>query len=326
MAEENQGLETSNTEPSSVFSGELIVEGNESPVGDGSQSLESPDTDGAGQSASQAGDSELDGIFTDLEKDIPETLKPRAGNVKKKLQGYFTKKNQAISKEVEDLRKNQITDEYRNEFKKLYTWAEKVQRDPINGLRELASQLGVDPKTLIQSAQTQVEEPELHPSQLVTREDYVKYAHQLAEKKTKPLLEKVESLNKTLTNLQGGAEKREKIERGAKVLKEAESLPGFVLTDKAGNKQFSEMGKEAIQLVLKGEFQGPTAVERAFFYLQGREAPKKVKELETQLTTLKQNVRGATLPPDGHSPKTVTPPFKGSVEDKWARLKEEPLS
>lgn len=329
MAEEStEGLQSSGEESSpSIYEGDLSPSGDESPKSDGSESTESPEiSNDPGQSASQSGDSELDGIFTDLEKDIPEVLKAQAGNVKKKLQGYFTKKNQTISQEIETLKKSQITPELQRDYSTLYGWYEKLQKDPINGIRELASQLGMQPQAVVSALQGKPEEEEITPeylaSEQATRADFAKYARQEALKAAEAVRAKeVKPLQESLSTLVGGSTKRDNIERGQRAVEEAaKTLPGFV--DDKG--QITKTGNEAIASVLRGEFTGPEALQRAHYYLVGRNAPSKVKQLETELVNLKKNVRGATNTLGGQSPNTTMKP--SSPESFWSDMKSEPLA
>lgn len=322
MAEEsNSGLPESESEPSSVYEGDLTPEPTESPESDQGEGSESPETgDGSGQSASQSGDSETDGIFTDLEKDIPEVLKHQANNVKKKMQKVFTQKTQAISKEVEALRKSQITPELQRDYTTLYTWYDKLQKDPQTGFKELASQFGVSLDALVGSAKATATEVELDPGKLETREDFVNFARQEIRKAVEEVrVNEVNPLKQALSGIQGGSQKRENIERGARAVEEAKALPGF--SDDKG--QVTEAGSKAIAAVLRGEFTGPDALKKAHYFLVGQESQTKVQKLQTELINLKKNVRGAGSPPDDNSHKTVTRP--SSPGNFWSDLSAEPL-
>ncbi len=322
MADEMQeGLDDQSEQPQG------LTEEVEQPEGFESQSEEQPITQSAVESDSESGDSELGNLYADLEKDIPEALKPHALNTKKRIQAYVTKKLQAHSQELDGLRKNQITPEFRSEFEKMYSWVDKLQKNPQAGLRELASFFQVDPSALgVREVQPQKDEltlqqvianPTAENWAAFNRQESRKIVEDFREKEVRPLLD-------TLTELKGGSERRMLEEHGAKVLKEAQSLPGFMV-EKEGKKFISPMAQQAVKLVLDRQFTGPEAIERAFFYLQGKEAPKKLKEFETQITTLKQNVKGATPPPVGQTQKTK-PQISGSVEDRWNQMRGTPLS
>lgn len=323
MAEVTEGLASSGAEQSAdIYSGELSTEANEQPEGNGSQSSEQPTPEVAVQSAGESEDSELGDLFADLEKDIPEGLRPQADSVKRKFQGYFTKKNQKIAQEMEVLRQNQLSDEARQEVHRLATWADRLQKDPYNGIKELASQLGVGPDDLLRSWKAQAGDPELDPSQLVTREDYVKFTRQEAKRLADEIRAKeVKPLQDVLTQLKGESERRANTERGSQILEEAKkSLPGFVGKDGTPTRE----AHEAIARVLRGEFSGPNGLKNAYFAVIGQQAPTKVQELEQQLLSLKKMAKGATSTPDGHSPKTNYTPSRPDA--LWDDLRSEPLS
>lgn len=338
MANENpEGLEGQAKESSSETMDELFSGSLESPEGDENAGSESPqadaqsdgstDADATGASAGESEDSELEGIFSDLEKDIPEALRKNAGNVKKKLQGYFTKKNQTISTELETLRKNQISDDLKRDYMTLYGWYEKIQKNPQEGLRELASQMGVSVEALVKASQAPSvpQEEELTPDKLVTVEDYAKFARQEARKAAEEIREKeVKPLKEILAKFQGTAEQRENIQRGVETVKEAaETLPGFVV-EVDGKKSISKEGMAAIQAVTNGEFTGPNALKNAFKALTAENYYNKVKQAEGKLLEFKKNAAGASNPPGNTKPNTTQAP--SSPDKFWDDLKSEPLT
>lgn len=327
--EKPKELDASSKESSSISKDELFSGSLESSEGNEEAGTESPPvvakSDDTGKSASESEDSdpELKGIFDDLEKDIPETLKNHATNVKKKLQGYFTKKNQTISTELETLRKNQVTDDLKRDYSTLYGWYDKIQRNPKEGLKELASQYGVSVAELVSASEAVAPpvEEELTPDKLVTAEDYAKFARQEARKAAEEIRDKeVKPLREALSKFQGNSVQRENIQRGQAAVEEAiATLPGFA----DENKKISKEGNEAIASVLNEEFRGVNALKNAFHAIIANSSVSKVKELETKLNDLKKNVAGASNPPGNTSTQTTVAP--GKPETFWEDLRAEPL-
>ncbi len=313
-----QGAEKESSSKEELFSGSL-----ESPEEAKASGSESPQAEGPGKSASESEDSELVGIFTDLEKDIAEELKPRATNVKKKLQGYLTKKTQAFSEKLKNLESNQITDDLKRDYRTLYGWYEKIQTNPTQGLRALASELGISVKELLETSEaSQPKSEELTLEQVKadpTAENWAAFTRQevnkLFEKEVKPLKE-------TLTQFQGNNEKRENVQRGAEAIKDASSIPGFIV-EVEGQSVLSEDANKAIKAVLNGEFLGPNALKNAFKAFTADSAATRAKKLETEMTNFKKNLAGVQNPP-GTTQKTRTAPSR--PEDLWSDLRSEPLS
>lgn len=349
MADENQKDSTPSGEPSSakeeLFSGDL-----ESPEGDDgegskTQGSEPPAPEpkkDAADGKDKSEDSELEGIFTDLEKEMTEAEKARALNVKKKLQGHLTKKTQAIaeerrkiSQELEGLKANQITDEFKQDYTKLFGWYQRIQSNPQEGIRELATQLGVKPEALSLSAEApKPTEAELLPSQLETKEDYAKYVAQEVRKAVEEIRTKeVNPLKDSLGKFEGNTAKRELEERGYQALEEATKLPGFLedQPNAEGKRMISKIGQEAINAVLKQEFTGPNALKNAYksaladqHEVKVKEHESKVKELEGQLASLKTNIAGA-----GNAPKEThieTKPTPSTPKTFWKDMRSEPLT
>ena len=329
MADGNQeGLGASGKEPSSkeeLFSGSL-----ESPEGDESKGSESPQAQaqnqGSGASSGESTDSELEGIFTDLEKDIPEALKNHATNVKKKMQGYFTKKNQSFSEKIKSLEANQITDDIRKNYQVVSDWNNRIRQNPVEGIRALAFELGVSPQALFNTGRAEPETPELTPDKLETRDDYVNFLRQEVRKAIEEVRTKeVKPLQETLSQFQGNNERTENIQRGSAAIEEAKrTLQGFEEVDSEGNKKISKAGNEAIAAVLRGEFYGPNALKNAFKAAIADSSIGKVKQLETSLASLKTNIAGASNPPERKTPKTTTAPSK--TDRFWGDLRSEPLA
>lgn len=304
------GGELSSTDE--LFSGPL-----ELPEGDGSKSTELPEKKEA--LPVESGDSE-DFNFADLEKRAPEELRAEI----KKVQSYVTKKNQTYAEKLKALEANQVTEDLKKDYSTLYGWYDKIQKNPKEGLKELASSLGISVKALLESdILPQVEE--LTVDKLVTREDYAKYAEQIADKKTKALQEKLDAQEKYLNELRGSSVQKEHVQRGSEALKEAiDTLPGFAV-EVDGKKVLSKEGWEALDAVVKrGEFNGPNALKNAYRAITADTYAGKAKELETKISDLKKNITGATTPPGRPSPKTITAPK--SPEEFWASLSSEPLT
>lgn len=329
----SEGLGVSGGESSSqeLFSGSL-----ESPKGNEGTAQESPKVEAQsvdpGTSTGQSGDSELDeGIFTDLEKDIPEALKPHATNVKKKLQAFLTKKTQAISEELKTLKANQITDEIKSSYATLYNWYDRIQQNPKDGLKALASQYGVSIEALVNAAEAEgPQEVELTEADLKTAADYAAFARQEARKAVAEIRDKeVKPLKESVAKYEGSLVQEENARHGSTVLENAvANLPGFAV-EVEGKKTLSEDGKKALALVLSPEnqqtkeFYGPHALENAFFKITGHSSMNKVRELESQLSDLKKNLAGVSPPPGGKNQKTTLTPSKPGRF--WDDLKSEPL-
>lgn len=319
-----EGLEGGKEQSSNdeLFSGPL-----EYPEGDGSQSSEQPKVEvksDPGASSSESEDSELGNLYEDLEKDIPEALKSHATNVKKKVQKFLTQARQKDSEKLKLLEANQVTEDLKRDYSTLYGWYEKIQKNPKEGLKELAAGLGISVKALLESdLLPQVEE--LTVDKLVTREDYARYAEQIAEKKTKALQEKLDAQEKYLNELRGSSVQKEHVQRGSEALKDAmDNLPGFAV-EVDGKKVLSKEGWEALDAVVKrGEFHGPNALRNAYRAITADTYAGKAKELESKISDLKKNITGATTPPGRPSPKTITAPK--SPEEFWASLSSEPLT
>jgi len=309
--------------------------GKESPQGEPKK--EEGGVTGKSTGQDEDSDPELKGIFDDLEKDIPEALKTHAGNVKKKLQGYFTKKNQTISTELEGLRKNQITENLKKDYSQLYGWYEKIQRNPKEGLRELASSFGVSVAELVSASEAiKPKQEELAPDQLVTAEDYANFTRQEVRKAVEELRDKeVRPLKDFLAESKKTAVERENVQRGADLVKDAmATLPGFIDDSKKDAKDWKDRlsleGKQAMAAVYNGEFIGPNALRNAYKAIQAdklsikvREAEELLKRKDTEFGDFKKNLAGADNPPGGTKQTTIAP---SSPDKFWDDLSGESLS
>lgn len=271
-------------------------------------------------------DSELGNLFEALEKDVPETDKARLLAVKKKTQAFLTKARQGDAAKLKDLEANQISNKLKEDYSTLYGWYEKVNSNPAEGIRQLATQFGLDLKALVIPDRATPENTELTPDGLVTAEDYAKFSEQVAEKKIKPLLDKIQKLESFIEKSETESVRSENVKRGAEKLSEAAKLPGFVKEDGS----YSENAIKAIDLVMKGGFSGEHAVVNAYksvssdtYSTKVSESETRIKELENEIASIKQNLKGSHTPPDTKHNKTTMLPSR--PESLWNDLRKEPL-
>lgn len=323
MADGNQeGLGASGGELSSkeeLFSGSL-----ELPEGGERQNSELPEAkanqgNGTGTPAGQSGDSGSEDFnFADLEKRVPEELRAEI----KKVQGYVTKKNQTYAEKLKALEANQITDELKQSYGTLYGWYDRIQKNPQQGLRELASSLGVSVKTLLESSeasQPMMEEITLDKLRAEpTIENFYKALTQVEErirnKEVKPLQEEI-------SKFRGSQERVEYEKCGADAIKRASNIPGFLTSEG----KISKEGWLAIELTSKGLYGlHEDALNNAVKSVLANSLIEKNKELETSLTALRANIAGAGNPPERKTQKTTIAPSK--PDRFWSDLRSEPLS
>lgn len=266
--------------------------------------------------------------FQDLINRAPEELK--AGI--KAAQAHLTRKSQTYAEKVKALEANQLTDDLKSDFSKLYDWYDKIQRNPRAGLKELASQYDVSVKDLVEASEAvrpaseelTLEQVKANP----TAENWAAFTRQEVRNALEDLRNKeVKPLQEAFSKTQQSSVQREHVQRGSEALKDAiDSLPGFT-TEVEGKKVLSNEALDAIDAVVKrGEYYGPNALKNAFKAIISERSTTQAKEWETKFSELKKSVVGASNPPGGPTPKTITPPMTGNIEDRWARLRDEPLS
>jgi hypothetical protein len=266
--------------------------------------------------------------FQDLINKAPEELK--AGI--KAAQAHLTRKSQTYAEKVKALEANQLTDNLKSDFSKLYDWYNKIQQNPKAGLKELASQYGVSVKDLVEASEAArptteeltLEQVKANPTAenwaAFTRQEVRNALEELRDKEVKPLQE-------TFSKMKESSVRQGHVQRGSEALKDAiDTLPGFT-TEVEGKKVLSNEAFEAIDAVVKrGEYAGPNALKNAFKSIIAEKSVSQAKEWETKFADLKKSIVGASNPPGGPAPKTITPPMTGNIEDRWARLRDEPLS
>lgn len=356
-----EGLDGASKEPSEdtsartseesddLFSGSL-----ESPDGDESNGSEQPNVDPApalketetpppaqaedtGKSAGESGDSDTS-FFADFEKDIPEELKAKAENVKKKMQAAFTKKTQALaaeklqlSQEMESLKNNQITPKFREDYGKMYGYYEKIVKNPAQGIQELATKFGV---TLPQQEPSEAKPTtkEITSAELDSPEAVASYVAQEIRKAVAEVREKeVKPLQQRFSSQDEFEARQGHVHAGAKAVEAMYDQEGFLSEDKTS---ISVEGRAAMLAVAGGHFVGEKALENAFNAIMAnkfREDARKIKmtseeqiaAIKADRDALKTGLQGATDLPGGHRKITTTPPSTPS--SFWGDVSQEQI-
>ena len=281
----------------------------ENDQGNASQSTKSEDSD--------------DFSFEDLINKAPEAFRPEL----KKVQAHYTKKNQSYSEKLKALESNQMTDEIRQVLSGTQEWWNKLQRNPKDSLKELASTIGVSVKDLVDASEAITQQPkseELTLQQVVanpTAENWAAFQRQEARK----LIEQeVNPLKQTISTFTRQAETLEYQKNGYAALEEAKSIfPGFAKEDG----QLTPEGEQALLLAAKGQetgFIGPNALKNAFLAVSSASYQKRLKDLESENKTLKSGIKGAGSLPGVKSTTTTLAPV--NPRDFWDEVIKEPLS
>ena len=301
MFSAGEGLDPTTQEPPVEDAG-LPPEG-EPPVAGEETPSEPPQGDEPADEVSVEGADSDEAIFTALEKDVPEELKPKALEVRKRLQGYLTKKTQEMSR-------NQITPELAKEVNEYRGLEQMLRTDPKKGLREITRRLQVlgyiqSPDGLL--APDAVPEAPIDPSTISNWEEGQKYFNQ--ELQRRDVL-----INKLQARLDGFADsgvRSENRTRGIEAVTAAAKVyQGFAAKDKAGNivmnergePQLTPLGRRAVQLILDGKINGPESLEIAWQYVSTPALRGKLEQLEKTNRTITTGLKGAQLPPGGKPP------------------------
>ncbi len=330
MADEVQKDSGASKELSSVdeiFSGPLELPGDDKSA---EPELPVKAVENGNDAGSLPGKSEDSGDFNfqDLINKAPEELKPQI----KAAQAYVTKKGQSHAEKVKALEANQLTEDLKRDFSLLHNWYERIQQNPREGLKELASQYGVSVKDLVeaseavrpQSDELTLEQVKANP----TAENWAAFTRQEARKLIEEIRDKeVKPLKESFSKIEQSSVRQGHVQRGSEALKDAiDTLPGFT-TEVEGKKVLSNEALQAIDAVVKrGEYAGTNALKNAFKAIIADKSVTQAKEWEAKFAELKKGIVGASPTPGGPAPKTITPPMTGNIEDRWARLRDEPLS
>src|SRR3990167_5471499 len=332
MPEDTEGL---NGEKEPATSVDLFEKARlESPLGE-EKGKEPPKVDAKdgtdGDPAVKSSDSDLVGIFDDLEKDIdnltPAQLKERAGLFKKKADTFFTQKHQKLSEKEKALEEKQMTEDFKSNYGHLYTWYDGLRTNPKAGLKNLAKELGVKPEDIIDAVRAQPEQQPLRPDQLETREDYVRYIQQFKSESDL----KIAELEERQLSAEESKVRMDKINYGVDRVQDAiNNLPGFV--DKEG--QFTEDAKKALKAVVAGgKFIGEEGIRNAWASVRVGSYDSKLKELETKLKEsedkyqeLQRNLKGAQPPLNGQKGGKTEFSVNASSSDFWEKVRKQSLT
>lgn len=267
-------------------------------------------------------------IFTALEKDVPEELKPKALELKKRVQGYITRKTQ-------ELAKHRITPEIASTLQEYSNIENLLRRDPKAGFREIARRLQAlgyikSPDELLVAEKPAVEP--IDPSKIENWEGAQKYFTQELQRRDAV----IENLKTELQEIKGQNETTmvaaENRSRGLEaVVAAARTYQGFAQRDKQGNVMLNNRGEpiptaegmRAIKLVVEGRVLGPTALEDAWALVTTPSLKKRLEELEKTNRTIKSGVRGAQ-PPTGGKPIKTEERILGTG-NVFSRAKEDVL-
>lgn len=316
MFSAGEGLDPTTQEPSEIDS-ELPPEGEPPVAGEETPSEPPQGEEPAGEVPAEGADSD-ETVFGPLEKDIPEVLKPKVLEVRKRLQGYLTKKTQEMAR-------NQITPEIVTELNEYRGIEQLFRSDPKAGLREVVRRLQVlgyiqSPDGLL--APDAAPEAPIDPSKVSSWEEGQKYFNQ--ELQRRDVL-----INKLQARLDGFADsgvRSENRNRGIEAVTAAsKSYAGFAIKDKTGNitvnergePQLTPLGQRAVQLILDGKINGPESLDIAWRYVSTPALRGKLEQLEKTNRTITTGLRGAQLPPGGKPPIRTDgrPLAKGNVFD-----------
>jgi len=327
-----------------LFSGDL-----ESPDGDESNGSEPPKADpapatketetpppaqaeGADKSISESGDSDAS-IFSDLEKDIPEELKAKAENVKKKFQAVLTRKTQELAEkgrqytqEIDTLKKNQITPKLQEDYGKMYGYYKEIVDNPRAGLLKLASQFGVTFGPSQDPSEATPTTKEITSEELDSKEAVAKFvAQEIHKAVSKVRDEEVKPLQERWASQDEHETRAKHVNVGARAVESMYGEEGFLTEDKT---QVSDEGKAAMLAVLSGKFPGPDGMKNAFNAIIANKirstAQEKIRAIEAENAALKSNLAGATNIPGGTKKTTTTAP--SAPGNFWGDLSKESLS
>lgn len=295
----------------------------EPPAGEGQDGGQEPE----GEPAREAPDSD-EGIFATLEKGIPEELKPQALEMKKRVQGYLTKKTQAHAKELQEWKSRAMTPETRQALEGYSQFDVLLQQNPKEGFRQIAQRLQQFGR--IASADeflASFGNPENPEQEEIIDPENIQDWQTARKYLIKELKARDEKIARLESGFRGSREEQQQERQRAEfrahgekvVMATAQKYPDFaqrgkdgkVLIGENGEPVFTEQGRRAIQLVLDGRVTGENALDDAWALVTLPQLREQLKQVEGKNKVITGGIRGSQ-PAPGTKPLKTNEPIKGA--------------